>query len=236
MRYIDFHTHITPEIDDGANSIGQAVEMLQTAAESGAQTVVLTPHFLSHDTISAFCSRRDQKISALKQALTDNGSAFPKLLAGAEVLLNGPLSEKEDLPRLCVEGTDVILLELPYPSWEKWHIQEVYHIIARHNLTPVMAHIERYLEKPKDIEKLDWLISLGAKFQINAPSFLTFSGKRVIKALAREGLICAIGSDAHNTTTRTPDISRAVHALNKSFGDSFLDDIFERSSKLLSHS
>ena len=91
--------------------------------------------------------------------------------------LYGGLSENNDLEKLCIEGTDLLLLELPFPAWNKWHIQEVYNIIAKQDVTPVMAHIERYLNKPKEIEKLDQLISVGAKFQMNAPSFLTLFGK-----------------------------------------------------------
>ena len=236
MRYIDFHTHIIPEMDDGAKNVGESVEMLKTAFSSGAQTAILTPHYLAGESISEFCERRNAKVALLKKSMSENGGKYPDILCGAEVLLCSALSEHDDLNKLCIEGTDLLLLELPYPSWNKWHIQEVYNIIARHNLTPVMAHIERYLNKPKEMNKLDQLISIGAKFQINADSFLIFSGKRVIKALAREGLISAIASDCHNPTRRSPDISRAVTALAKTFGDSFISDIFDNSMQLLMNS
>ena len=233
MKYIDFHTHILPEMDDGAKSAGEALEMLKAAYSSGAQTVLLTPHYLTREPISDFCARRDGKLSILKKAMEEDGGAFPTLLCGAEVPLYGDLSENNDLGQLAIEGSDLLLLELPFPAWNKWHLQEVYNIIAKQNVTPVMAHIERYLDKPKEIEKLDQFISVGAKFQINAPSFLTFSGKRIIKALAREGLICAIGSDCHNLTTRPAEISHAMSLMAKHFGGSFLRDVFEKSKQLL---
>lgn len=233
MKYIDFHTHITPETDDGAKSVDEAVEMLKTAYVSGAQTVILTPHYRARESIADFCTRRNGKIATLRNAMKKSGGAFPALRIGAEVPLSDELADNGDLKKLCIDGTDLLLTELPFPTWNRWHVQEIHSMIVKQNITPVMAHIERYLKKPQDIEKLDPLISVGVKFQVNASSFLTFSGKRVIKALAREGLICAIGSDCHNMTTRSPDIDRAVTSMARCFGDVFISDLFKSSAQLL---
>ena len=96
-----------------------------------------------------------------------------------------------------------------------------------------MAHIERYLRGPKDLKKLDTLISFGVKFQVNASSFLSFNGRRIIRELAAEGLIHAIASDAHNMSFRSPDMSRAFRAFTRKFGDDFLDHIYDKTSKLI---
>ena len=234
MRYIDFHTHILSEMDDGAKSVHDSVAMLKTAEKSGAKTVVLTPHYSTAMPISEFCEKRNEKFSMLKAAMKEEGGKFPKLLLGAEVAIDGSLCDKADLENLCIEGTDLLLLELPYSSWNDWHFQEVYHVIAERNLSPVMAHIERYLKRPKDIEKIDKLISIGARFQINAEPFLTFSGKRIIRTLAAEGLISAIGSDCHGVKRRSPDISYPLEIFAKKFGDAFIDYLYNKSEKLLS--
>lgn len=233
MRYVDFHTHIIPKIDDGARNLDEAIHMLASAYESGAETVVLTPHYLGQESIADFCSLRNQKIADLKQAMKKDDGRFPAVISGAEVFLNSALSENDDVRMLCIEGTDTILLELPYTSWSKWHIQEVYHLIARQDLTPVIAHIERYLRGPKDIEKLDRLISVGAKFQVNASSFFTFSGRRVISTLARQGLISAIASDCHNETTRSSNISHPLRAMEKRLGTAFLSETYQKSKQLI---
>lgn len=233
MRYIDFHTHIIPKTDDGARNMDESLHMLAAAHISGAESVVLTPHYLGQESIADFCNLRNQKITDLKQAMTKSGGKFPELFSGAEVYLNRALSENDDVRMLCIEGTDTILLELPYTSWSKWHIQEVYHLIARQNLAPVIAHVERYLRGPKYLENLDRLVSIGAKFQVNASSFLTFSGRRVISALARQGLIAAIGSDCHNETTRSSNISRPLRAMEKRLGPTFLTEVYYESKQLI---
>ena len=41
---IDIHSHILPNIDDGANNLDEALTMLKMAVDGGVTTQVLTPH------------------------------------------------------------------------------------------------------------------------------------------------------------------------------------------------
>lgn len=231
--YIDFHTHILPHIDDGAKDTEMALAMLGKADECGAELIVLTPHVSYDANIETFITTRNEEIRMLKDAARESGVNFPKILAGAEVALSGALSERDNVRELCIEGTELILLELPYTSWSPWYNNEIYNLISRHNVTPVMAHIERYIKKPQDIEKLSTLVSLGVQFQINARSFLTFSGKKIIRELAAEGMISAIGSDCHDTGKRSPDISQALNTMEKKFAEGFLEYIYHKNKSLL---
>lgn len=234
MRYIDFHTHILPEIDDGAKTITESIDMLKAAYAAGAETVILTPHYHPAFPLPEFLKKREKQYAALKKAMKADGGDFPKLLLGAEVLMDGMISDKKELEKLCIEGTNLLLLELPYHKWNDWHFQEVYRIMAERDLSPVMAHIERYLRRPKDLSKIDQLISFGARFQINANSFLHFNGRRIIRALAAEGLVGAIGSDAHGVKFRSADVARAMNKFADKFGDPFIDYLYNKTSKLLS--
>ena len=233
MKYIDFHTHILPEIDDGAKSVSESIEMLKVAKLSGAETVILTPHYDAEVSISEFIKKRDEKLYLLQNEMKASGGDFPKIRVGAEVYINTSLSEMPDLKKLCITDTNLLLLELPYTSWNVWHYKEVFNISQNHDVVPVMAHIERYLSGPKDLKKLEPLIDIGAQFQINAESFLSIFGKKIIRELAAEGLICAFASDCHNLLDRSPDISRALKVFAKKFDDSFIEYIYERSSNLL---
>lgn len=230
--YIDFHTHILPDIDDGSKSVEMSVQMLRLSQISGAKTVILTPHVNASSDFDAFLDKRNEKYAQLLSAL-ENEDGLPELLCGAEVLLDSSLSEKENVRSLCIEGTELLLLELPYTNWNSWYSREIYNIMKNHNVTPVMAHIERYLQSPKDISKLDNLASLGAKFQINASSFLSFSGRRIIRELAASGLIWAIGSDAHNLSFRSPNIKKALNKFSHKFGEDFIEYIYEKTSSLI---
>ena len=231
--YIDFHTHILPDIDDGSESIEMSLEMLRIANENGAKTVILTPHIDATSDFDEFLQIRNEKFEALKKAIKKSRQKCPKLLLGAEVMLDCPLSEMENIRSLCIEGTELLLLELPYTQWNSWYKREIHNIITNHGVIPVLAHIERYMTSPKDIEKLEPLASMGAKFQINASSFLSFSGRRIIKALAPSGFISAIASDAHNLSNRSADISRALSTFKKKLSPDFTDYLYEKTCELL---
>ena len=43
---VDIHSHIIPGIDDGAESMEMALEMIRNAEESGTREIVATPHYL----------------------------------------------------------------------------------------------------------------------------------------------------------------------------------------------
>ena len=41
---IDIHTHLIPNVDDGADSIEDTLKLAQTAVDEGIKHTVLTPH------------------------------------------------------------------------------------------------------------------------------------------------------------------------------------------------
>jgi protein-tyrosine phosphatase len=45
MNVCDLHTHVLPDVDDGAASLDQALEMLRNAVCSDVSALALTPHF-----------------------------------------------------------------------------------------------------------------------------------------------------------------------------------------------
>ena len=47
QKLIDIHTHILPGVDDGARDMTVALEMLKLEEEQGAETVILTPHYVT---------------------------------------------------------------------------------------------------------------------------------------------------------------------------------------------
>ena len=43
---IDFHTHILPNLDDGARSIEEAHALIKEAQKAGFKEIVYTPHYI----------------------------------------------------------------------------------------------------------------------------------------------------------------------------------------------
>jgi len=44
---IDLHTHILPEMDDGAENMEESILMAKEAYENGIRTIVATPHHMN---------------------------------------------------------------------------------------------------------------------------------------------------------------------------------------------
>ena len=73
------------------------------------------------------------------QALTDD---CPRIILGAEVLYFPGISRVDALESLCTEGTDLLLLEMPFTSWSESMIAEVNEMARNHRVQLIMAHIE----------------------------------------------------------------------------------------------
>ena len=44
-QMIDIHTHLLYDVDDGAESLQESLDMLKYAKEQGVDAIILTPHY-----------------------------------------------------------------------------------------------------------------------------------------------------------------------------------------------
>lgn len=120
---IDFHSHILPGMDDGSQTVEESLTLLEMLRAQGVDTVAATPHFYARENSpEVFLRRRREAWERLNARLTPGG---PQVLLGAEVRYYRGISRLEELHRLCLSGTHVLLLEMPFPpgppaSWRNW--------------------------------------------------------------------------------------------------------------------
>ena len=117
-KIIDFHTHIMPAFDDGPTDCKTAAQMLVKLYEQGVTHAVSTSHFYRYDeSISDFIARRDKAYSELRSYLSaERITHIPEIIMGAEVYFTTALANDPDLEKLCISGTDYILIESPIHS------------------------------------------------------------------------------------------------------------------------
>ncbi len=225
---IDFHSHILPGVDDGSQHVQDSLEMLGRLRTQGVDTVVLTPHFYANrNSAEHFLQRRQAAFDRLYQALPAEG--MPRLLLGAEVLYYPGISRLEQLTQLCMEGTNVLLLEMPFSHWSEYEVREVCEMAAAGEVTVLLAHIERYLAFQSD-ETWDRLLKCGVLMQSNAEFFLTPVVRRRALQMLRRERIHVLGTDTHNLTTRAPHMDAAMAYIAKKLGQDFRE-YFERRSE-----
>lgn len=229
---IDFHTHILPHMDDGSKSVTESLEMMELLKQQGIDTLVASPHFYSHwETIPNFLMRRKAAWNLLSQFT--GGRDLPDVLLGAEVAFFQGMSKVADLNQLRIGDSEAILLEMPFSNWTTSTISEIFNLINNSNLTPIIAHAERYPDFVDGSGKLADLISLGAIFQFNADHLTTLRTRRKALDLIRKQDCYVLGSDCHNLTTRVPRLGEAMRLVEKKLGPDRLDQMDEMGRNLL---
>ncbi len=218
---IDFHSHILPEVDDGAEDIKTAVQMLKKAARDGIDTVVSTSHaYIGEESdIDKFVERRNRAYDALREAVSGEVGKFPEIRLGCEVHMAPYIGNYESVSRLAIQGTDYILLEMPYSGWNQDIYEAIYNIQLM-GLKPIMAHIERYMRYEKEFHNLK---SLDVLFQVNAESFMHKPMRRTLLDLFYRDYVHLIGSDMHNLDDRRNRMKDAYKIITERFGKRFAD-------------
>lgn len=215
---IDFHSHILPQIDDGSRSVQESVKILDGMAEDGVDIVVATPHFYcSKSSIHRFLDKRAASYELLKKNLKPE---HPEILLGAEVLYNPALVGKDALTRLAIQGTDFLLLEMPYNTITDSIINDVDSIAGDRDVKIIVAHIERYLDFT-GMDSLRRLMELNVLGQINAESLMRMRTRNRCFRLIREGYVHVMGTDMHRIDRGDAYYSEGLSVLKKRFGKDF---------------
>lgn len=227
---LDFHTHCLPGMDDGAEDVDMALRMLRTSQEQGVNTLIATPHFyLGREDMDEFLERRAACAVALREKMSPSD---PRLLLGAEVLVREGISEL-DLRPLCIEGTDLLLLELPFMHSPAWLYDEIENISLGQRLTVVLAHLDRYVPWYTKSEMEHMADMPGLIIQLNAEAVLSRRCFRFLRKWIPGGYPLVLGSDMHNETTRPPLIKEARRCMSRSrVGRAWLSNVDETAAAL----
>ncbi|MBQ4516394.1 MAG: hypothetical protein II978_06360 [Clostridia bacterium] len=226
MNLIDIHSHFLPGIDDGAEDSDVSIEMLSDSMSQGVEVIVATPHYYGKKrAVDDFIKLREESFLDLSQRALQKNTKLPKILLGAEVALTRGISVRENLDMLCIQDSNLLLLELPFEKWDAWVYNEVERVISNWQITVILAHPERYVRMPWDIKKLKPFFDMGVALQINAETVLEDKGwtKRFLKS----GCPCVLGSDAHNMHKRKSQMGAAAKRLTELYGETLLEQINE---------
>ncbi len=217
---IDFHSHILPGVDDGSKNVEMSIKMLRESAAQGVTDICLTPHFYAEsNTPQKFLERRAHAAEELSAHLEDG---LPRIHLGAEVKYFEGICQCEDLELLKLQGTDIILIEMPFMNWTDRIWRDIEEISSYPKTKVMLAHLERYLQFNAD-KYLTKSSMHDILVQSNAENFTSgfFQRRKALKML-KEGIIDVIGSDCHNLSSRPQNIAEAREIIRKSLGDGAL--------------
>lgn len=198
----DFHTHILPGMDDGSRDVAMSLSMLRELARQGITLAVMTPHFYAgENSPRRFLERRERAWQQLRDCLEPG---LPEIRLGAEVQFFEGICNAEDVSSLRIQGTNFLLLEMPFCKWTSRMLGEALELNDREDVQVVLAHIDRYLSmQPKEV----WsrLRDRGVRMQANVSFFASWRTRRSAISMLADGRIHLLGSDCHNLEARRPN-------------------------------
>ena len=231
---VDFHTHILPGMDDGAQDVEVAAKMLLLSKTQGVDTIVATPHFnASMESLESFLERRDKCFRELVAYVEENGLDVPKIVLGAEVAFCKEVLYL-DIKKLCIENTDAVLIELPFVFLNGWIYNELYRISMEYKIDIILAHVERYVGVRDDFSMIEPFFDLDMYIQVNAESFIDRRMKKTMRKMIKEKRIDLLGTDCHNLKKRSPNMDKAYKYIEKKYGEHLIKKIEQNSEKILS--
>ena len=192
--FTDWHSHILPGVDDGVQTIEEALEILRLYEELGVKSVWLTPHVME-DTPNTTAHLRE-RFAELQAAY----SGPITLHLAAKNMLDNLFEErlgKNDLLPLGENG-DHLLVETSYFS-PPMGLNNILLRIKAKGYYPVLAHPERYVYMGEsDYQQLK---DMSVKFQFNLFSFAGTYGPEASKRavwMLKNGFYDWAGSDIHS--------------------------------------
>ena len=204
MKICDIHTHILPGVDDGAQTMDDALQMLKNAVASDVEVLVVTPHCNVPGTAGNY---RELSLRQRFFQLQEASRHLPvRLVSGAEVHVTPELPQllREKKVSSIADGRYLLTefpRDLPLACFRP-ALQEIIDC----GYVPLIAHPERYdavCQTPEGVEQ--WL-DMGCHLQVTAGSVLGEYGKNVKKTatfLLKNDFVCCVASDAHGVTHRS---------------------------------
>lgn len=220
---IDLHCHLLPGVDDGPDTLEEAVALCRIAAADGITLAVCTPHI--HP------GRWDNTREAIARACANlqgalDGEGIPLRLGyAAEVRLTDELMTQVaagDIPFYGeVNGYRILLLEFPHNQIVPGSDKLVHWLLAR-RIRPLIAHPERNKEVMKDPARIASFVRAGCWLQLTGRSLLGGFGDRareVALQLLEQDWVAVVASDGHNAGPRRPELQAAYEEVALRHGE-----------------
>lgn len=235
---IDLHSHLLPGVDDGPQTMDDALAIARAAVADGIRISVITPH-MSPDLY-------DNKRCDLQTAFDDFArrlklEAIPlEVRLGAEVRLCPELFDLMSNDELLfvgnVDGYRILLLEFPHDMIPVGS-DKLVTMLLRHKIRPLIAHPERNQAVMDAPDRIRPFTALGCWLQLTAASLAGRLGElsqstawRLIDA----GWDCVVATDCHNVTSRPPHLSIGRDALACRHSEAFArDHVSHRPGKIV---
>lgn len=231
---IDIHTHLIPNVDDGADSLDETLKLAQAAVDEGIRHVVLTPH---HNRLWV-TNEKDKVLKLTKKVerAIDEAGIPLTVSPGQEIRMNEEFSREffDDNYLSIDKNGKYYLIEFSwqtFPAFAKEYLQQMLDA----DIIPVIAHPERQQPFIDDPNILKDLIDMGCISQVTATSIVggyTEEIRQTAYQMMDDNLIHVIASDAHDTVMRPYNLKRALEILSKDYGKEYAEYLVQNAERI----
>ena len=215
---IDIHSHILPDIDDGARSMDEALEMARIAAEDGITHMVSTPHMFNGISDNPDPSELMDRVAALNEAI----GGTPAILPGNEVHVSHEIAEQAKNNRVMkLNGRNYLLVEFPQLT-VPIGADEIFYKLLLQGVRPILVHPERNGQiqtRPSIVGKF---VERGVYVQVTAMSMTGEFGpaaKSCAGTLLQHNCVHFLATDTHRHKSRPPILSKGRDAAAAIIGE-----------------
>lgn len=219
---VDVHSHLLPSVDDGLGGEHEAIAVITAMTEMGYKAAVCTPHIYT-----GMFNTDEKMLSNVFEIFAANmQKRFPEftIRLGAEYMIDDNFLTKLHDPsfELLTFGSAqqrYLLVEFPTTT-EPLYADDVIDCCAQRGITPIIAHVERYMFVRGDSTNArlnDWR-RRGALTQINLGSVVGQFGAKsqnAARKLWKDDAVDLLGSDLHSSSRSLTPMAKAWKWLGK---------------------
>lgn len=205
---IDLHTHILPQVDDGAEDLEMALAMGRYGLEQGLTKIAATPHFYQIPDWELI----KKKVAELQKEF-DAAQISLEIIPGAELFIDLDIMDMaaHQIPTYANMGK-FCLIELPLQQIPIYTEQVIFSLQTK-GITPIIAHPERYAPVVADPNVLLPWIRQGCLIQVNAGSILGRFGSKIretAEIMLTHQMVHLVGSDGHRLERRQLNLAACL--------------------------
>lgn len=237
QAFIDLHSHIAWDVDDGIKTKEDAIKALEQAIEDGIMGICSTPHVICGKTdTNAF-----QNILLRQQELMEIARKMGVYIySGAEMFMNIDFLDSLDNGIFQTLNESRYMLvefdlsrDIHYISYIDEYLDELF----CRGFIPIIAHVERFFPMGLDMEMVENWLEMGCLLQTNRTSLMGFQGKviqRNAHHLVKNKMIHLVASDTHRTVgNRIEKLSDAYQVVIKLTNTEYANQLFLRNPLII---
>jgi len=217
MHFIDIHSHLLANWDDGPENWDIALGMLHQGIQDGIKEVICTPHILSK-----YDLQNENKVLKKYEELKHRAHLAKlsiKIHIGSELYIQPHFPFDKTICTLAQNGR-YFLMEFTMGMIPDFVTKKFFDHLLK-SKTPIIAHPERNFTIMHKPNTAFHLVEKGALLQINAGSLLGWFGK-TSKATAMQlmdaNLVHFVASDAHDLKIRPLKLRDAYELVKEKWG------------------